>query len=335
MSENKFLKSMILSLVILLAMTFAVGAQEEEDAPPSRSINSLDFQTQRPATAPVKNRANQPVRSPVKNQKRRKSIAVLTNPRRSYKLVRRNSALKRKAVKKTNSKTRVAPLKEESIGVTFWRLRPPKPEEREDAPTFPVNTGDGTDFWTAERVRSTTRFKVDDRVRFTIESPRSGFLYVVNREVYTDGTTSEAMLIYPTLQTRGRGDNSVVTGSIVDVPTGQGVFKIASTRDDYAGEEIIVIVSPVKLPTIKLASKAIPVTEERLEQWLADWGGTVDIYDATDGEGIAITRTENEAANTRALVQEEPSPQTIFKTQARSNQPLLVSFQMLAKTPDK
>ena len=335
MSEKSFFKLMLFSLIFLLALAGSSQAQKEEE-PTTRSINSLDFQMQRPATVSAKSKENSTVKLPVKNPKRRKNIAVLTNPRRKYKWIKRNSAARKQALqaKKPNSKTKTQKFREESLGVTFWRLRPPTQDEREDAPTFPINTGDGTDFWTAERVRSTTRFKVDDRVRFTIESPRDGFLYIVNREIYTDGTTGDAMLIFPTLRTRGRGDNSVVTGSTIDVPTGQGNFKISSKRDDYAGEEIIVIVSPTKLPGIKLNLEASPVSAEKLETWLADWGGVVDIFDATDGEGIAITRTENEAAGTRALVQEEPSPQTIFKTMAQANQPLLVSFQLLAKTPD-
>ncbi|HLM61855.1 MAG TPA: hypothetical protein VK308_13705, partial [Pyrinomonadaceae bacterium] len=168
MSEKTFLRLMLLPALCLLTMTNSLLAQKE-DEPSTRSINSLDFQMQRPASVTVKNSANAPVKSPVKDPKRRKSIDVLTNPRRSYKWVRRNSAAKRQTIqtKRQNSKTKVSPLREENLGVTFWRLRPPKSEERADAPTFPINTGDGTEFWTAERVRSTTRFKGGDRVRFT------------------------------------------------------------------------------------------------------------------------------------------------------------------------
>ncbi|HLL99764.1 MAG TPA: hypothetical protein VK400_01810, partial [Pyrinomonadaceae bacterium] len=65
--------------------------------------------------------------------------------------------------------------------------------------------------------------------------------------------------------------------------------------------------------------------------WIADWGSTMDIFEATDGEGIAQTQAEEEAARTRALTQEEPSPQTIFSVRARANQPLLIIFQMQAR----
>lgn len=326
----------LLPIFFLLASFATAAAQQPDEAEPkTRSISSLDFQTQRPSSeATVKNNASP--KAPVANQKRRKSIAVLTNPKRNWKWVRRIAA--RKAAAQTAAKTKrkpLQPLREEKVGVTFWRLRPPRDDERADAPTFPVNTGDGTDYWTAERVRATTRFKVEDLVRFTIESSRNGYLYIANREVYTDGTSGEARLIYPTLKTRGRaGDNRVTAGSMIEIPpAGVGNLRIKSTRKDYAGEEVVVVISPTRLPNFKLDLEALPVSETQMDKWLSAMQ-TIDIFDATDGEGVAMTRTEAEAvAASRALVQEEPTPQTIYTTKARANEPLIILFQMQAKTP--
>lgn len=110
---------------------------------------------------------------------------------------------------KVNARNKPLPLKNEKIGVTFWRLREPESYERDDAPTFPVKTRKGVENWTAERVSSTTKFKINSLVRFTIESPRSGFLYVVNREVYADGTRGEAKLIFPDLPVDGSANTSI------------------------------------------------------------------------------------------------------------------------------
>ncbi|MCY7376086.1 MAG: DUF4384 domain-containing protein [Pyrinomonadaceae bacterium] len=221
----------------------------------------------------------------------------------------------------------------EKLGVTFWRLRPAKSDE-EDAPVFPVENGSRREYWTAERVDSTTNFKKDDRVRFTIESPRTGYLYVVNREFYTDGTPAQANLIFPTLKTRG-GDNRVTRGTLIEVPPHNDVmsyFEIKPSRPDYAGEEIYVIISPTKLPNIKIGLQMQSVSEKLLNKWLDDWSATVDVYDAEDGEGIAYTGMEAEAVTvkTRALRLAEPSPQTVYSVRLPKNQTMLVPFRLNA-----
>ncbi|HEX8247396.1 MAG TPA: hypothetical protein VF599_04365 [Pyrinomonadaceae bacterium] len=342
MKNRNFLCKIVFITIYLSAAVF-VSAQDDE--PPSRSISSLDFQTQRPKTNLRKGaKSSVQPKSPVSNQKRRKNIDVVTNPGRRYNLVRRvpaakprNSQASSVAPSKTgkvNSRNKPLPLKNEKVGVTFWRLRELESYERDDAPTFPVKTKKGVENWTAERVGSTTKFKVNSLVRFTIESPRSGFLYIVNREVYADGSRGEAKLIFPTLKTNSKGENRVVAGSLIEVPHSSArtpYFRVASEEPDYAGEEVVVIISPVRLPGLKIDLEPSPVAVEKLEKWLADWGTTVDIFEAADGEGVALTQVEEEAAQTRALTPEEPSPQTIYSLRARANQPLLIVFQMQAR----
>lgn len=343
-------------LLGLLSAGFVSAQPPQDDEPLTRSISSLDFQSQRPkktAGKGAKSAKNpQPKATTVSNQKRRKNIDVVTNPGRRYNLVRRVPA----AAKPKNSQTAAVvappktggksnsrkkpqpqpepPLRDEKIGVTFWRLREPESYERDDAPTFPVKTKKGVEYWTAERVGSTTRFKLNSLVRFSIESPRTGFLYIINREIYGDGTRGEAKLIYPTLKTNPNGESRVTAGSLVEVPHSSArtpYFRVASEEPDYAGEEVVVIITPAKLTGVKIDSEPMPVTTERLEKWLADWSATVDIFEAADGEGVALTQVEEEAAQSRALTQEEPLPQTIYSLRARANQPLLVVFQMQAK----
>lgn len=220
---------------------------------------------------------------------------------------------------------------DEELGVTFWKLRPLKKDEEEDAPTFEVNTGDGIDKWTAERVRSTTRFKSGDRVRFTIESLRSGYLYIINREAYDDGTSGEAELIYPEMRTRVKKDNRVNAGRLVEIPSadkGLMPYFTISPKKDYIGEEIIVIISPTQLTGFNISADAQSVRRDLLQNWLNEWNSVMDIYDASDGEGVAYTRTEEEAVRTRSLTQEEPLPQTIYRFKSRVGKPLMISFQI-------
>lgn len=328
MPSEKIRRRFLLSVICLLILGGTVRAQEDEK-PATREISSLDFQAQRPKSASVS--AGVASLPKISNVKRKKNIAVVTNAKRRYKLINRVAAIKPKV--SGTVKTIKQTLKTEEFGVTFWRLRPVAADET-DAPTFVVKVGNAAEEWTAERVGSTTNFQKGDRVRFTVESSRSGFLYIVNREFYTDGATAEADLIFPTLRTRG-GDNRVTAGSLIEIPASTDsvpYFTIKPRRADYAGEEIAVIISPVKLPGIELGLRAQKVNRETIGKWLRDWAATLDIYDAEDGEGIAYTTNEANAAavQSRALTQEEPLPQTIYRIQARPDAPLVVLFRMNA-----
>jgi len=341
MQNVKLLERFLFSAVCLLILGGTVWAQDEQ--PADRSIDSLDFQKQRPKGASakagvgsVKPAAKKP------SAKRQEKIALVSRTKRRYnhKKTIRAAQPKTAAPVKSNGSIKNpvksnAPVKNEQLGVTFWRLRPIAADE-EDAPTFPVKINKtATENWTAERVGSATTFQKGDRVRFTIESSRSGFLYVVNREFYADGTKSEAEIIYPTLRNRG-GDNRVAAGSLIEIPPASDsspYFNVNPKNANYAGEELIVVISPIKFEDIEIQLKAQGINREKLEKWLADWSATVDIYDAEDGEGVALTASETETVGSRALTREEPLPQTIYRVKTRADIPLVVPFQMQARVP--
>ena len=319
----------LLTLILFGAAVF-VHAQDDTA---SREISSLDFKNQRQKPVSGSPKITLPKNA---TPKQRKNIVVITNKRRKYNLVKRIPT-PAKIVVKVNPKDPQPKIirKVEQIGVTFWRLRPIVADDGE-VPIFSVKVGDGRADWTAERVNSTTRFKTGDRVRFTIESSRSGYLYIINREYYTDGTTGAANIIFPTLRTRG-GENRVGAGSLVDVPASTDsvpYFTIKPKRADYAGEEIVVLITKEKMP-FETRMKPIALDSAQLLRWSNDWGAIVDIYDAEDGEGIPMTNTEMVTAQTssRSLEQEEPLPQTIYKVQISGEMPLFVPFRMSAVTP--
>ena len=179
-------------LMLIFFLSVCAFAQDEE--PPSRSITSLDFQSKRPVAA---NSAGVDT-DKTSATKKKKNISVITNANRRYKLTRR--VLAKKAVKR-NPKNKTPDkfsYKVEELGVTFWRLRSPSVDD-DESPLFPVRIENKTEKWTAERVASTTKFKKDDRVRFTIEASRSGYLYIVNREFYSDGTNGRGKHYFPDL----------------------------------------------------------------------------------------------------------------------------------------
>lgn len=350
---NKFLfnlkaktdfKKRLLAAFFLLAASSSVSAQTDDTN--TRSITSTDFQTQRPKSAGKVGAGLKPTAKTL-NAKRRKNIAVISSSKRRYNLVRKipskNPVAVKTPVKTDPNKSAVTTkpantkiLKSEELGVTFWRLRP-KNEDEDDAPTFSVKMKDEIEKWTAERVGSRTSFRKGDRVRFTIESSRTGYIYIVNREFYKDGTTGQAEIIFPTLRTRSGGDNSVIAGSLIEIPGSEVAFpyyNVNPKRADYAGEEILVIITPQKLPGIEIGLRALAIKDEMVRKWIEDWSAETEIFDAEDGEGVAYTQEEAQAATSgsRALTQEEPLPQTIYRLKIGADSPLVVAFQMQAQT---
>ena len=325
---NKLKKITIICFLTFVIFCLPGLAQDEE--PASRSITSLDFQAKRRTASGTQSGLELNKTTSIK---RKKATAVITNPKRRHCLTGRVN-VKTAAKRKSKTKPADKPVYQiEELGVTFWRLRPSSADE-EDLPLFSVRVGNKIKKWIAERVASTTKFQKGNRVRFTIESSRTGYLYIVNRELYADGTSGEANLIFPTLRTRG-GDNRVQAGSLIEIPSSEdsvSYFTINPQREDYAGEELIILILPDELPNFQISLRAQSLPPENLEKWFTDWESLVDIYDAEDGEGIAYTLSEAQTAKTatRTLTQEEPLPQTIYKVMVKENAPLFVVFRMQA-----
>src|SRR5918999_2173262 len=101
------------------------------------------------------------------------------------------------------------------VGVTIWRLRP---ANRSDAgERLIVHDDSSTREWLPERISANTRLVQGDKLRISVEAVRGGYLYVINREQYADGSVGEPYLIFPTTRTAG-GDNEVAIGKLIEIP---------------------------------------------------------------------------------------------------------------------
>jgi hypothetical protein len=112
--------------------------------------------------------------------------------------------------------------------VTIWRLRESRPEDK----TKELIEEDGvTTKWTPERIDEATPLRAGDRVRLSIESlSRDGYLYVIDREQYSDGTTGEPLLVFPTL--KNGENNKVKAGRLVYIPSIEGKFRITPRQSE-------------------------------------------------------------------------------------------------------
>jgi hypothetical protein len=225
------------------------------------------------------------------------------------------------------------PTAETLVGVTLWRMRPSAKADGEAARILVHEEDTNAEGeWTPERVGLDTALAEGQRVRLSIETPRSGYLYVVDREVYADGSASPAVLIFPTTRTRG-GDNKVSAGSVVEIPalTDAPVYFTAKrSRPDHVAESLTVIVAPEPLEGVTIGRNAQTLAADRVAAWEREWGAPAERLELVDGEGATYTTAEKAAgADAGAkLTQGDPVPQTVFRVESKPGDPVLVTFKL-------
>jgi hypothetical protein len=242
--------------------------------------------------------------------------------------VRKTTAYRRITPKQSENK----PAESEMIGITIWRLRPSKQvDSQESRLLLDDDEGAAQVEWTLERVESETKFAAGDRVRLGIESPRNGYLYVIDREQYADGSSSDPYLIFPTLRNRN-GDNSVSAGKVIELPA-RSAFRLKPMRQDYAGETLTVMVAPQPLTEVTVGPRIVKLDRAMVDGWEKQWGAMVERFELIDGAGKPYSKAEKEAGRegARILTQEDEMPQTLYRIIAKPGQPLLVTVQLRIK----
>ncbi|HVF56601.1 MAG TPA: DUF4384 domain-containing protein [Pyrinomonadaceae bacterium] len=225
------------------------------------------------------------------------------------------------------------------VGVTLWRLRPSAPgDEARMIVQEPSQIGPRE--WTPERVEAETPFASGERVRIGIESPRAGFLYVINRERYADGSSGEPKLIFPTTRTRD-GNNHVRAGHVVEIPARSDsvpYFTMKPGRRDQVAEDLTVIVTDQPLVVngqtldLVIGRQPLPLDDTTVREWELKWKREVGRLELVGGRGRAWTKAEQEAGGgTRELTQEESLPQSIYYVSAKRGDPVLVKVSLLYK----
>ncbi len=221
------------------------------------------------------------------------------------------------------------------LGITFWRLRPAAANDDTQA-RFLEQESDSESILVGERVNSDTKFKEGQKVRLSIESPRTGYLYVIDREQYADGTYSDPYLIFPTLKTRS-GDNAVTAGRLIEIPDQDDrppYFKMNRHRADQTGEVLTIMVMSQPLPNLKLERKALKLTNEQFAQWQQKFNAAVKRVDLANHAGKTYTKTEKDAgASDKTLLKpNDPPPQTIYLITTKLGEALMINVTLQYET---
>ena len=191
------------------------------------------------------------------------------------------------------------------VGVTLWKIEPIKK--------------------IATRVEAGTQFHEGDLLRLSIESPRTGYLYVIDRDWFTDNSPgAETNLIFP----QSGEDNRLEAGRLIDIPADNRAPFKASPKANQAGEMLTIIVTSAPL-SLQLANDFLPVSSTQLAEWERKWSGMTERFEMNGGVGQTRTIEEQEAAlptGTRQLTRNDPPPQTIYFLVPRSSDGLLFNL---------
>ena len=184
-----------------------------------------------------------------------------------------------------------------------------------------------------ERTSSGSSFVPGASVRLTVEVPRAGFLYVIDREKYRDDRLGDPYLIFPTKRTNG-GENSVAPGRLVEIPSrdDQPPFFVLAVKPGEIGELLTLIVAPKPIPELMaLRNEPLKLSREQVYRWERQWGTQSERYEMIGGAGERRTREEKAAAEKGGppLTAGAPLPQTVFRVSKRAGEPLLINVPLL------
>jgi hypothetical protein len=187
-----------------------------------------------------------------------------------------------------------------------------------------------------ERTSSGSSFIPGASVRLSVEVPRAGFLYVIDREKYRDDRFGDPYLIFPTKRTNG-GDNSVSPGRLVEIPSrdDQPPFFVLAAKPGEIGELLTLIVAPKPIPELMtLHNEPLKLSRDQVNRWERQWGTQSERYEMIGGAGERRTREEKAAAERGGppLTAGAPLPQTVFRVSKRVGDPLLINVPLLVAT---
>jgi hypothetical protein len=217
------------------------------------------------------------------------------------------------------------------VGVTLWRLR--RATSTDSGERLIVHEGADAAEWLPERISANTKLDQGDRLRISVEAARTGYLYVIDREQYADGSLGEPHLIFPTTRTLG-GNNQVTVGKIIELPAQEDrppYFTVRRSRPDQVAEVLSVLVTPSPLVGIEITDKAQKLSEAQVGQWEKSWGARVGLLELEKGAGKAWSKEEKEAGAdvARVLKPDAPAPQAIYyQPNTRPSEPILVKVRL-------
>ena len=217
-------------------------------------------------------------------------------------------------------KAQAETTEETAVGITIWRVPLPANDDSK-----------------AVRIKANTPISAGDQIFFTVEAPRDGYLYVIDREQYDDGDFSAPDLIFPLTSIRN-GNNHITAGVLVRIPDRNDkklYFDVTSKKPKHIGEALTIIIKPDRIENLPARETISPLPEKDFKQWENEWGTSTDIerLNLVGGEDQKITAAEKESSNEgkRKLTYGDPLPQSVYRLVVKKGNPIFITLPLSLK----
>jgi hypothetical protein len=215
------------------------------------------------------------------------------------------------------------------LGITVWRLLKQDgsdPQKCEEAQLV-------------QEVEGGAPLGLGSMVRIGIEPiTNDGFLYIIDRELFADGTYRTTQLIFPKA---GYPNNWKLKGELVLIPK-PSCFRInpSKTGKMQIAEELTFIFSPTKLQLpAPLGEGGMPLSDVLFKSWKSQWSVPVNVLERNLGDGLATSvkaqaegvKSMDDVQDGQHLTEEDPLPRTIYRAAISRGKALLVTVPLRFK----
>ena len=214
-----------------------------------------------------------------------------------------------------------APVKGTLVGVTVWSFRASKPADTREVRAL-VHEGDDDVELTPERVAADQPLAQGQKLRIGIEVSKAGYLYVIDRDEYADGSKGDPFLIFPARNIMG-GNNQVGPGMLVEIPAASDrvpYFTMKRSKPNQTKEVLTILISPTPIPGLTVAGRQ-QLDEKQLADWEKQW--RVKSYQLGDAktQGQTYTVAEKQAASgAKPLSKDDPLPQLMYRLDTKTGE---------------
>ena len=307
----------VMCLALLALLQASTVAQQVPDHGAPRKIVSEDFTNKRDQPAAGSANSSMPLGGRIASSDKPRP----NQKKRTYRLASQTRA---------DSSAQKQSTAQAQLGITIWRLRPLRSNENPGGARMLVR--EKSTELVPERVEADTTFREGDLIRLSIESAQPGYLYVIDRDLFADGSMGPPMLIYPWADKDGY-DNYMRPGRLVDIPAQEdqpAYFTARRSTPNQVGEVLTIIVSAATL-NLPIADKPIQISEAELSRWQKMWGGASERFEMEGGAGETWTHAEQQAAahgRDVKLTRADPPPQTIYRVAGVDEKAFLLNVRL-------
>jgi hypothetical protein len=216
------------------------------------------------------------------------------------------------------------------IGMTAWELRrpaasdPPRSRAILHPPPLPEQPRAEPEEYTPVRIPLRDALRIGTKFWLGIEASRSGYLYVIDRELFAQGRLGDPFLVFPTARIRD-GGNSISNGNLVRLP-GEGAnppyWVLAPGAADYQGEMVTVILAPRPVPELWSQADRAPIDPQWLAAYEKAWGAPVAHVFREDAGAFAAPA---ELTQSPMLGRADPPPEDIYRLDVKPGRPVVMS----------